>query len=86
MGKKVFIGGLNYSTSEAALLNHLSQYGHVTSIRIITDKDSGKSKGFGFATFDHDADAEKAISGLNGQEFEGRRIGVKAYIERKPRD
>lgn len=80
---KIFIGGLNYQTTENTLLAHLSQFGHVASIRIITDKVSGKSKGFGFATFSNEEDAKKAIKELNGQIFEGRRIGVKDYIEKK---
>lgn len=86
MGKKIFIGGLSYQTNESGLLKHLSQFGHVTSIRIITDKESGKSKGFGFATFDSSDDADKAVQELNGQNFEGRRIGVKPYIEKKNPD
>lgn len=83
MGKKIFIGGLNYKTTETSLLKHLSVYGHVTSIRIITDRETGQSKGFGFATFDSDVEADAAILALNGQEFDGRRIGVKVYIEKK---
>jgi RNA recognition motif-containing protein len=83
MGKKVFIGGLSYQTSEQSLLEHLQKVGHVTSIRIITERETGKSKGFGFATFGDDASAQAAIETLNGQEFEGRHIGVKPYIEKQ---
>jgi RNA recognition motif-containing protein len=84
MGKKIFIGGLNYVTTESVLLAHLSKAGHVTTIRIITDRDTGRSKGFAFATFGDDASAEVAVHTLNGQELEGRRIGVKPYIEKQP--
>lgn len=86
MGKKVFIGGLNYQTTEQGLLKHLEKFGHVTSIRIITERETNKSKGFGFATFSTAEGADKAISALNGQEVDGRRIGVKPYIEKQPRE
>ena len=83
MKNKVFVGGLNYQTTEKSLFDELSKYGKVISIRIVTDKDSGRSKGFGFATFETDEEASKAIEGLNNQMFEGRRIGVKPNIEKR---
>lgn len=83
MRSKVFIGGLNYRTTEKTLLDFLSGVGHVTSICIITDKETGKSKGFGFATFESKEDADKAIASLNGATLDERRIGIKEYIEKR---
>ena len=85
MAKKIFIGGLNYRTTEAGLLASLSKFGHVTAIRIITDRETGQSKGFGFATFADDLAADKAIEELNGKELDGRRVGVKVYLEKPSR-
>lgn len=83
VNNKVFIGGLNYSTTEQTLMQELSKYGVVTAIRIVTDRDTGRSKGFGFATFETADGAQKAIDALDNQMFDGRRIGVKESIERK---
>ena len=79
---KIFLGGLNYSTSEAFLLSELSKFGKVLSIRIIVNYQTGKSKGYGFVTFENQEDAQKAIDELNNTYFDGRRIGVKEAIER----
>jgi RNA recognition motif-containing protein len=83
VGNKIFVGGLNYQTSEQQLKDELGRFGKVISIRIVTDKETGRSKGFGFATFENDCDAVKAIDELNNSVFDGRRIGVKEAIERK---
>lgn len=82
MKTKVFIGGLNFNTSEKMLMEKLSEYGHVVSLRIVTHPETGVSKGFGFATFADNAGASQAIEQLNNQVFDGRRIGVKEAIER----
>jgi RNA recognition motif-containing protein len=83
VNSKIFIGGLNYSTTEKLLLDALEKFGKVVSIRIVTDKDSGTSKGFGFATYESHESATKAIEELNNSIFDGRRIGVKESFERK---
>lgn len=80
--KKIFIGGLNYDTSETLLMEELSKFGKVSSIRIVANKETGVSKGFGFATFQDEGCAEEAIKQLNNTVFDGRRIGVKEAIER----
>jgi RNA recognition motif-containing protein len=80
--KKIFIGGLNYSTTEKILLSELEKFGRVLSCRIIVDRDSGKSKGYGFATFSNRYEALAAIEGLNNQMLDGRRVGVKESIEK----
>lgn len=83
MKNKVFIGGLSYQTTEESLIQELQKYGEVSSIRIVTDKETGRSKGFGFATFKTEEQASKVIECLNNQMFEGRRIGVKPNIDKK---
>lgn len=80
---KVFIAGLDYKTSERDLFHKLSTIGKVVSIRLVTEKETGKSRGFAFATFATEQDAQKAIELLNNTVFEGRRIGVKEAIDKK---
>lgn len=82
MNNKVFIGGLNYDTTEDKLHEVLSAHGKVLTIRIITDRETGKSKGFGFATFESDEQATSAIASLDNTIFDGRRIGVKQSIDK----
>lgn len=76
MGNKLYVGGLPYQTDDEALKNHFAQAGTVTSATIITDKMSGRSKGFGFVEMSTPAEAEAAIQMFNGQEFDGRKITV----------
>jgi len=80
---KIFIGGLNYQTSERALFHELQKHGKVISIRIVTEKETGRSRGFGFATFATPEEAEGAIKNMNNTIFDGRRIGVKPSIDKK---
>lgn len=82
MGNKIFIGGLSYNTTESSLALALQEFGIVISIRIVTDMDTGRSRGFGFATFSTSVEAQRAIDGLNNTLFEGRRIGVKEAIDK----
>lgn len=83
MGKKLFVGNLPYSMSNDQLRELFAPFGETEEITIISDKFSGKSKGFGFVTFKEDADAEKALSELNGKEIDGRPMTVN---EAKPMD
>ena len=76
MAKKLYIGGLPYSTTEDELRTKFSEFGAVASAVVITDKFSGRSKGFGFVEFENDADADKAISAMDGQDFGGRNLTV----------
>lgn len=88
MNKKLFVGGLSYNTSEETLKSHFGQAGSVESAAIITDKFSGRSKGFGFVEMSSDAEAQKAIETLNGTELDGRSISVaeaRPMTERPPR-
>lgn len=76
MGKKLYVGGLSYSTTEESLENLFSQAGLVDSVRIITDRETGRAKGFGFVEMSTDAEAQQAITLFNGKDFEGRNITV----------
>jgi len=76
MGAKLYVGNLPYSATEERLQQHFAQYGAVLSARIITDKFSGRSKGFGFIEMGSEAEAQKATTALNGTDFEGRNIVV----------
>lgn len=76
MSKKLYVGGLSYETGEEALRTAFSQAGTVESVNVISDKISGRSKGFGFVEMTSGDEAQKAIELLNGKEFEGRRITV----------
>ncbi|EKD23843.1 MAG: hypothetical protein ACD_81C00167G0002 [uncultured bacterium] len=88
MGKKLYVGGLPYSTTQDALNDLFSQAGTVESAMIIIDKMTGRSKGFGFVEMASDDEAEKAIDMFNGKDFEGRSLTVnvaRPMEERAPR-
>ncbi|MEI6304760.1 MAG: RNA-binding protein [Candidatus Taylorbacteria bacterium] len=76
MSKRLFVGSLAWGTTEATLKKHFEQAGAVESAAVIMDKMSGRSKGFGFVEMASDADAESAVSKLNGSELDGRKIVV----------
>ena len=75
MTKKVYVGNLPFQTTEDDLSNLFSQVGAVESVSIITDRDTGRSKGFGFVSMDSEA-ADKAIAQFNGTDFNGRALTV----------
>jgi len=81
----IYVGSLHFKMSEAELKEVFEEYGEVTSAKIIIDKYSGKSKGFGFVEMTNDAEAKKAIEELNGAEISGRNIIVNESIERPER-
>lgn len=76
MSNKLYVGNLNYDTSEEELQKAFAEFGTVDSATIITDRQTGRSKGFGFVEMSSEEEAEKAIEGLNGKEFGGRTIKV----------
>lgn len=76
MSKKLYVGGLSYGTSEESLMNLFAQIGAVDSARIITDRETGRAKGFGFVEMSNDSEADQAINTLNGTDFEGRTLTV----------
>jgi RNA recognition motif-containing protein len=83
MGKKLYCGNLSYNVSSADLEALFAEYGAVKSADVITDRDTGQSKGFGFVEFERDEDAQAAIQGLNNQQHEGRALQVN---EARPRE
>ena len=76
MAKKLYVGGLPYSTDEYSLKDYFSAAGAVASATIIKDRMTGRSKGFGFVEFENDDDGDKAIEMFNGKDFEGRSLMV----------
>jgi RNA recognition motif-containing protein len=76
MGTKLYVGGLPYSTTEQQLSELFSQQGSVTSAKVITDKFTGQSRGFGFVEMATGEEAQKAITALNGTQMDGRTITV----------
>ena len=85
MAKKLYVGNLAFSTTESALNDLFSQFGAVDSVRLISDRDTGRSKGFGFVEMSTDEEAERAISELNGKELEGRALTVNEARPQAPR-
>ncbi len=83
MAKKLYVGNMSYGTTEETLRNLFAQYGEVASVNLITDRYTGESKGFGFVEMASDAEADAAISGLNGRELEGRKLRVDVAQERQ---
>ena len=83
MGKKLYVGNLSYGVDSSALEQLFAAHGTVESAQIITDRDTGRSKGFGFVEMGSDAEAQAAIAALNGQDHDGRALTVN---EAKPRE
>ncbi len=86
MGKRIFVGNLPFSATDQVLQETFAQYGVVESAKVITDRMSGRSKGFGFVEMATDAEALAAIEKLNGAEYEGRTITVNEAREMQPRE
>ncbi len=76
MAKKLFVGNLSYSVTSDGLREMFAGYGQVDSATVITDRDSGRSKGFGFVEMANDEEAEAAIKEMDGKETDGRRLTV----------
>lgn len=74
--QNLFIGSLAYATNDDGLKAHFEQIGPVSSARVITDRETGRSKGFGFVEYENDADNQKAVDQLNGKDLDGRTINV----------
>ena len=83
MGNKLYVGNLAYSVRDDSLLQAFSQFGHVASAKVMMDRETGRSKGFGFVEMGSDAEAQAAINGMNGQALEGRAVVVN---EARPRE
>ena len=85
MSKKLFVGGLSWGTDADGLRTAFEQFGEVTDSAVISDRDTGLSRGFGFVTFAQASDADDAIEGMNGRELDGRNLNVNEAKERAPR-
>jgi len=86
MGKRIFVGNLPFSANDQVLNDTFAQYGVVESAKVIVDRATGRSKGFGFVEMATDAEAATAIEKLNGAEYEGRSITVNEAREMQPRE
>ncbi len=82
MSKKLFVGGLAWATTDETLSESFGKYGEVTYARVITDRETGRSRGFGFVEFADDSSADEAIDAMNGAELDGRTIRVNEAQER----
>ena len=85
MGKKLYCGGLSWDITDESLRAAFEPFGSISEAKVITDRDTGRSRGFGFVSFDSEEDAAKAIEELNGTELDGRTITVNEARERTPR-
>ena len=82
MGTKLFVGGLSWGTSSEALRGAFEAFGEVADARVITERETGRSRGFGFVEFSDSADAQAAIDQMNGAQLDGRAIRVNEAQER----
>jgi len=85
MKSKLFVGGLAWATTEDSLRNAASQYGEIEEVRIVTDRDTGRSRGFGFVTFTDEASAAKCKAEMDGATLDGRTVKVDYPREREDR-
>jgi RNA recognition motif-containing protein len=85
MGNKLYVGNLAYTVRDESLQEAFSQFGTVTSAKVMMDRETGRSKGFGFVEMASDAEAQSAINGMNGQPLEGRAIVVNVARPREER-
>ncbi len=85
MSKKLFVGGLAWATDDNGLHTAFEQFGEVIDAKVITDRETGRSRGFGFVTFEDDADADRAIEEMNGSQLDGRSLNVNEARDRGPR-
>ena len=85
IAKKLFVGGLSWDTKDDGLRQAFASYGEITEAKVITDRDTGRSRGFGFVTFTQDDDAKTAISKMDGTNLDGKTIKVNEAQEKSPR-
>jgi RNA recognition motif-containing protein len=85
MGSKLYVGNLSYNTTSSDLEQLFGQYGTVQSAEVISDRDTGRSKGFGFVQMASDAEAQAAIDAMNGQQHDGRNLTVNEAKPKEPR-
>ncbi len=83
--KKIYVGNLSFSTSDQDLNTTFAEFGQVASARVVTDRETGRSRGFGFVEMEDDNAAQQAIQNLNGKEVDGRTLNVNEARPREPR-
>ena len=83
--KKIYVGNFSFNMTEEELRSMFEPYGNVESATLVTDRDTGRSRGFGFVAMSNDAEAEKAMAGLNGKESGGRALTVNEARPQAPR-
>ncbi|MBK6923659.1 MAG: RNA-binding protein [Deltaproteobacteria bacterium] len=83
MNNKLFVGGLSWNTTDQDLLDAFSPFGEVTDAKVITDRDTGRSRGFGFVTYSSDDSAARAIAEMDGATLDSRKIRVNAAEQRE---
>ncbi len=82
MGNRLFIGGLSWDTDDTGLRAAFERFGQLDDVKVITDRESGRSRGFGFVTFGDNASAQQAMNEMNGAELDGRTLNVNEAQER----
>ena len=82
MGRKIFVGGLSWDTNDQGLQQAFSRFGDIEEAVVIQDRETGRSRGFGFVTFDSEDAVQTAVSEMNGTELDGRTIKVDQATER----
>ena len=85
MAKKLFVGGLSWDTTDDGIRQAFQSHGEITEAKVITDRETGRSRGFGFVTFSEDENAKSAISKLDGTNLDGKTIKVNEAQEKAPR-
>ena len=85
MSKKLFIGGLSWNTNDEGLRQAFDKYGEIEEAKVITDRDTGRSRGFGFITYSESQSAASAIDEMDGKELDGRTIKVNEALEKNRR-
>ena len=86
MEKRLFVGNLSYSLSQEEMADLFAQYGTVESAKILTDRETGRSKGFGFVEMASPEEAQECIAKLNGYDLQGRKVSVSIARPQAPRD
>ncbi|MBN1290061.1 MAG: RNA-binding protein [Actinobacteria bacterium] len=82
---KIYVGNLSYSTGEEDIRAAFSEFGTIDSVAVITDRNTGRSKGFGFVEMNDDSEAKAAIEGMNGKDLDGRNLNVNEARPRRDR-
>jgi RNA recognition motif-containing protein len=84
--RKLYVGNMSFDTTESDLRNAFETHGDVQSVNVVTDRETGRPRGFAFVEMSSDKEAQAAIDGLNGQDLQGRALNVNVAKPRQPRD